>query len=157
MAGSGTEIKADARLGRAPSAGDGQRVVIICFSAPLHLKDEADTAPRPSATVAVAATAWREKRSGPARVANVTGNKNRPSGSRKLQSLQAASTDSETDNMYGRHGGIAGWKRSFVDYSWTIVPWMSSRRRTAIDISYRVRPVLPQTSNYQRVYRSLKS
>jgi len=52
----------------------------------------------------------------------VTGNKNRPSGSRKLQSLQAASTDSETDNMYGRHGGIAGRKRSFVDYFWTIVP-----------------------------------
>jgi len=52
----------------------------------------------------------------------VTGNKNRPSGSRKLQSLQAASTDSETDNMYGRHGGIAGRKRTFVDYFWTIVP-----------------------------------
>jgi len=35
-AGSGTEIKADAQ------AWNGQRVVIICFSAPLHLKDEAD-------------------------------------------------------------------------------------------------------------------
>jgi len=72
-------------------------VVIICFSAPLHLKDE---------TGGRASPVWREKRGGSARVANVTGNKNRPSGSRKLQSLQAASTDSETDNMYGRHGGI---------------------------------------------------
>ncbi|KAK2582196.1 hypothetical protein KPH14_004549 [Odynerus spinipes] len=35
------------------------------------------------------------------RLVNVTGNKNRPSGSRKLQSLQAACTDSETDNVYG--------------------------------------------------------
>lgn len=127
--GSGTEIKADAQLGQ---AWDGQRVVIICFSAPLHLKDEADAAPPPPPP-------WREKRGELARVANVTGNKNRPSGSRKLQSLQAASTDSETDNMYGRHGGIAGWKRSFVDYSWTIVPRMSSRRqrRMIIDIFYR--------------------
>jgi len=103
-------------------------VVIICFSAPLHLEGrdgQADGRHR------------REKRGGSARVANVTGNKNRPSGSRKLQSLQAASTDSETDNMYGRHGGIAGRKRSFVDYSWTIVPRTSSRlqegRRTTID------------------------
>lgn len=78
----------------------------------------------------------REKRGGSARVANVTGNKNRPSGSRKLQSLQAASTDSETDNMYGRHGGIAGRKRSFVDYSWTIVPRTSSHLR---DNQYRLR------------------
>lgn len=119
---SGTEIKADARLGQ---AWDGQRVVIICFSAPLHLKDEADAAPPPPppppSPPSPPPPPWREKQSGPARVANVTGNKNRPSGSRKLQSLQAASTDSETDNMYGRHGGIAGWKRSFVDYSWTIV------------------------------------
>lgn len=49
--GSGTEIKADAQLGQ---AWDGQRVVIICFSAPLHLKDEAD------ATTAVAATVARK-------------------------------------------------------------------------------------------------
>lgn len=34
--GSGTEIKAVLCC-----AWDGQRVVIICFSAPLHLKDEA--------------------------------------------------------------------------------------------------------------------
>lgn len=59
----------------------------------------------------------------------MTGNKNRPSGSRKLQSLQAASNDSETDNMYGRDGEIAGRKRSFVDYSWIIVLWTSSRQK----------------------------
>ncbi|CAL1689069.1 unnamed protein product [Lasius platythorax] len=80
------------------------------------------------------ATVARKAERAPARVANVTGNKNRPSGSRKLQSLQAASTDSETDNMYGRDGEIAGRKRSYVDYSWTIVPRTSSRRQQKMTI-----------------------
>lgn len=35
-----TEIKADAQLVAGSSTRDGQRFVIICFSAPLYLKNE---------------------------------------------------------------------------------------------------------------------
>lgn len=58
-------------------------------------------------------------------VANVTGNKNRTSGSRKLQSLQAVSTDSEADNMYERYKQTAGGKE--VSLTSTIVQTLSTR------------------------------
>lgn len=58
--------------------------VIIYFLAPLHLKDEQGPAGKA------------------ARPLDVTGNKNRSSGSRKLQSLQVGNTDTTADNMYPR-------------------------------------------------------
>lgn len=46
----------------------------------------------------------------------MTGNKNRSSGSRKLQSLQVASTDIGTDNMYPGDRVVSESERSFDDF-----------------------------------------